>query len=107
MKSLARIKALRRPGPPGIYFGMGALVGVPALAELVTGIAWGEADDIIRGASGCVLSAYLLYYAWLGLQLDNDLLSSRSTRRVGYAAVGLFAVGFVYDVATTAQRIFY
>lgn len=57
MKSLLRIRSAN------FYFGFRAVIGIPGACDLVTGIAFGKMEDVIRGIAGSVIAGYLLYCA--------------------------------------------
>jgi len=100
------MKALFRSTSANLYAGLGAVIGVPGASDLLVGITWGDAEDIVTGLTGCVMACYLVYCALLAWKGGYALLDAPRTRRIGYAALALFVAGFSFDVAMTAQRVF-
>lgn len=97
------MKSLFHVVPRNVYFVVGALSGIPSVCDLLTGVVFGNVEDVIRGITGSVMASYLLFCALVIDRGGVALLDTRKVQLVGYGVLAIFAAGFLSDVSTTLQ----
>lgn len=97
------MKLLLKRVNPSVYFGVGTLIGVPGACDLLTGVAFGNVEGVIRGITGSVMASYLLYCALVIDRGDVALLETRKVQRIGFTVLAIFSAGFLSDISTTLQ----
>lgn len=95
------MKSLLHVVPRNVYFAVGALIGIPSACDFLTGIVFGNVEDVIRGITGSVMASYLLFCALVINRGGVALLDTGKVQRIGYAVVAVFPAGFLSDVSTT------
>jgi hypothetical protein len=87
------------------YFGVGTLIGIPGACDLLTGIAFGDVDGLIKGITGSVIASYLLFCVLVINHGDVTLLETRKVQRIGFSVLAIFSAGFLSDISTTLQLV--
>jgi len=74
-----------------------------AHATLLTGIAFGDVEGLIRGITDSVIVSYLLFCALVINHGSVTLLETRKVQEIGFSVLAIFFAGFLSDISTTLQ----
>ena len=99
------MKPLFRTTSPIFFWLLSAVIVIPGIYDMVSGIERAAIVDIAKGLISFALAAYLMYCAILCHKRDIGALHTPRMIAAGYVLLGLFAAALVFDILTIMQRV--